>query len=457
MKNKLLLFGIIFFCLQSFSQNRAIDSLSNLLKHATDDTGNHGKDYFLCKLAIEYQYFRPDTALFLSKQAFKLAVKKNDLDVISRSSNIIGTVYNEAGNYPKALEYFIQKLKIEETGKDPEMLAGVLLNIALVYTKETDYNKAFFYAFKADSIINKNNIKNLRLFFLLNIGDMYEKSGETSPALEYSQKAYALALKEDNILFKGAALNNLGNIYAKMGNTTLAIQHYKNALPFLESITFADFIAESSIGLAKQYLLLDEPDSALYYGVKSLKISKENGLLGHQLDASILLTSFYKMKHDLTNAFAYQENVLVLKDSIFSKERIAKSQFLSIEEELRQKDIAEKKIEEEAERKVKLQYLTIGLLLPIFFLITLFLSNRKIKPKYIEFLGVVSLLLTFEFIMLLLHPVIVSFSNYMPLYELIIFAVIASVLTPVHQKIEGWLLKILTQKERLSLMKIRID
>ncbi len=457
MKKKFLLIAALFFSLTVYPQSRAIDSLRLMLHHATIDTGIIGKAYVLSMLASEYQTSNPDTAFLFGQKSYKIAMKNNDRDGIARAASVIGTVYLDEGNYSKALEYFIQKLKIDETRNDPELLTISIMLIAGVYHKQGDYNKAFKYSFQADSIIDKYKITNLKLYNLFNMGDMYEKAGKLTTALKYTQKAYELAVKEDNIMFKGAALNNLGNVYAKMGNTEQAIENYKNALPLMETVNDKGFIAECSLGLAKKYLLTGKNDSSLYYGLNSYKVSKENGLLEKELDASVFLTQYYKTKKDIKNAFTYQENILKLKDSIFSKERIAKSLFLSMEEDVRQKDLAEKKIQEEEERIVQLQYLIIGLFLPVLFFITVYLSNRKIKPKYIEFLGVVSLLFTFEFIMLLVHPVIVSFSNHMPFYELLILAFIASVLTPLHHNIENWLLQILTKKEKITLMKIRIQ
>ncbi|HRH57872.1 MAG TPA: tetratricopeptide repeat protein [Chitinophagales bacterium] len=454
MKKNLLIICMLFCCFYAFSQNYKTDSMQNLLKREQPDTT---KATILIALGKQYQAASPDTAYYYLQQAYKISKKHNYLSGISKSAALIGNIYLDAGNYPKALEYCIQKLKTEEERKNPESMAIAYMNIANVYHIQGDYKKALSYAFRCDSIIDANKITNLKLYSLLNLGDMFEKSGNISSALDYTLKTYAVAVKESDINVKGAALNNLGNIYAKMHSPALAIQNYSEALPYLEATNDDDFIAEASIGLAKQYMLVSMFDSSLFYGKKSYEISKKNGFLKKQLDACVFLSNFYKNKQDIKNAFAYHEEILTLKDSIYSKERIAKSQFLTMEEDLRQKEIAEKKLEEAEERKVKLQYLTIGLLLPILFFITLYLSNRKIKPKYIEFLGVVSLLLSFEYIMLLLHPLIVSITNHMPLYQLLIFAIIASVLTPLHHRIENWLVKILTKKERVSLFKIRIQ
>ena len=86
----------------------------------------------------EYVVFKPDTALLLAQQAYKLATKIKDEKSQSRALNVIATVYNKTANYPKALNFYIKVLKIEENKKDPEFLASTLLNIATVYHSQGD-------------------------------------------------------------------------------------------------------------------------------------------------------------------------------------------------------------------------------------------------------------------------------------------------------------------------------
>lgn len=447
----ILLIAIINYTLL-FSYSNLTDSLRNRMLYSETDTT---KIDFSIKLALEYETLNPDSAYLLSVQAYKKSVKINYLDGISRSATIVGGIYLNTGNYSKALEYYLKKLKAEEKRGNSEILTVAIMQIAMVYQLEGEYKKAADYAFRADSIIDAQKISRLKIYSLTNLGDLFEKEGNIALALNYTEKAFTLALKENNTAFIGTTLNNLGNIYSKSNNPSAAIQYYSGSIPYLKAINDNPALAEATLGLAKQFNITNKPDSALFYSKKSYEISK--GYMDKQLNACLFLTEFYKRHSDLQNAFAFQEEVLKLKDAIFSKDRIARSQFLTLEEELRQKELAEKKLEEAHNRKMKLQYLTIGLLLPILFFITLYLSNKKIKPRYIELLGLISLMLTFEYIMLLIHPLVVKITNHIPFYQLLIFAVIASILSPIHHRVEKWLIKILTKKEKVSLMKIRIQ
>jgi hypothetical protein len=86
----------------------------------------------------------------------------------------------------------------------------------------------------------------------------------------------------------------------------------------------------------------------------------------------------------------------------------------------------------------------IGIFIPICFLFTIFLSKRKIHVKAIKTLGIISLLMLFEYLTLLLHPFVVSITNHTPIFELLIFVSIAALLIPTHHRVEHWLIEKLT-------------
>jgi hypothetical protein len=78
----------------------------------------------------------------------------------------------------------------------------------------------------------------------------------------------------------------------------------------------------------------------------------------------------------------------------------------------------------------------------------MYLNRKKVHPRYVEFTGILSLLLVFEYISIIIHPYIMEKTSHTPVLELLIFAVIAATLTPVHQRIERWWLRRLSRRTR---------
>jgi tetratricopeptide (TPR) repeat protein len=437
MKLFALTFFAIVFGFRSIGQKAIIDSLNEALVKEKTDTG---KAIILYNLSYYYQMYKPDSALLLAEEAYTLSEKNDFLTGESWALNQMAGAFNRLGNYPKALEYYIEQLKIEEKRTDPETIASIYMNIALVYNSEKDPDKALFYAYKADSIVKRNNLPVLSLYTLLNIGDIYEKSNKLDSASFYTAQCYIQAVKQKNDLITGTALNNLGNIYSKSGKLRQALNSYKNSVPYLEAMRDYNTLAECKLGLARVYEETGLDDSAYYYANESFQLASKNEFLKHALNASALLSRLYKKKGNLDSAFAYQETLLSLKDSIYSLEKIEQLQSLTIAEQLRQKQIAEIKLQENEDRRKKLQLLAIGIFIPICFFISVYLSRKKVHKKVIEFSGVVSLLLLFEYITLFIDPLVSEKAHHSPIVEIIIFVGIAAFITPTHHKIEELLI-----------------
>ena len=70
-------------------------------------------------------------------------------------------------------------------------------------------------------------------------------------------------------------------------------------------------------------------------------------------------------------------------------------------------------------------------------------------------MGIISLLFLFEFLTLLLHPLVKELTHHIPILELLVFVGVAALLVPAHHKLEQILLKRLTTHDE-DRNKIRI-
>ncbi|HLK27189.1 MAG TPA: tetratricopeptide repeat protein [Puia sp.] len=371
-------FLLILLLLPSFfsvAQNRQIDSLYSAIRNEKTDTGKIVLTY---QLGLAYRDTKPDSALFYAQQAYFASKEKKFIKGESWSLNVMASAFNSIGNFPKALEFYIEQLKIEEIRGYSDNIASVYLDIALVYDNTKNYDKAIVYAKQADSIITSNHFEELSLYSLLNIGEIYEKKNELDSALAYTKRCYAKSIKAGNDLITGTALNNLGNIYLKSKNFEEAFINFTKALPLVRSTGDNTTYAESLLGLAKIFEHRNQADSAIYYGKESFAISSENRFLIRALDASIFLSQLYKHNNKPDSAFAYQETMIILKDSIESREKINQFQDITFGEQLRLREL------EEAKLQIRNQIKTYALLAGIVaFMVLAFLQFRinRIRKK----------------------------------------------------------------------------
>lgn len=434
----LCVFILFLFSPAAYAQKSKADSVSKLLALEKVDSNRVS---LMWHLAGYVNIYNPDTAILLSQKALYLAREIKYADGEARSLGALANAFKIMGNYPRALELYFMKLKMVEKGNNPRDLAVTLITIGTAYTLQEEYQYALENYRKADSVIQVNQIENLKYYILLNLGDVYNRLNINDSAYNYFKRSLEVAKILDDVDLIGTSMTGLGHSYLKMGKYQESLLNYQTAINCLQTANDFDLLCEASLGLAKLYEQIGKKDSAAYNGTFSYTIAKESGLLPHQLEAAEFLADHYKINKNIDSAFVYISQVKVLNDTVNSKSRVRESQILSMNEKLRQLEIAESKRIAAKERAQQLQLLSIGIFIPGFFLFTLLLSRIRINIRAIKVLGILSLLILFEYLTLLLHPTVAELTHHTPILEILIFVAIAAILIPAHHRIEHWLIE----------------
>jgi len=167
------------------------------------------------------------------------------------------------------------------------------------------------------------------------------------------------------------------------------------------------------------------------------------------LAAAGFLRQVFDSLRNKDSAYYYARLEATINARIFSQNNINKIQALSFNEQIRLIEVEAKKAEEEQRRKQNIQYALLALGIITFIILFLLLSRRHItNTKLIQFLGVVALLLVFEFLNLLLHPFLERVTNHSPLLMLLALVCIAALLVPLHHKLEKWATQKLVEKNK---------
>lgn len=454
MKQYFLLLILLVSFQSMFAQNLEADSLYQLFQA---EKSNSKKVDILSALAYVYENSRPDSSLLLAQQAYFIAKADQYSFGQSRALGQMAAAYKSLGNFTKSLEYYISKLKIDEVRDSVKPLANTYLALASLYDDSKDYDQGLLFAKKADVVIQKNKLDAYAPYSLLDIGDIFEKKNMLDSAMFYTHRCLQIGNRTNDSLIIGTALNNMGNINYKLGNYPGAAGNYRAAFPYETVSGNLTIYVESLLGIAKVFVKTIESDSALWYAKKAYNIATSNQFTVKALEASMFLSGLYKQANKIDSAFSFQEIMIGLKDSIESSEKIRQLQNISSTEQLRQAELEQLKEEQKKDRAEKLQLLLIGIMIPIFFLLSVFISRKKVHKRLIEFTGIVSVLLFFEYITLLLHPFIAEKTDHSPVMEIIIFVAIAAVITPTHHRIQHWLVTRLTEFNYLKHHKQVID
>jgi tetratricopeptide (TPR) repeat protein len=442
----LLIFSFVFITKNSISQN-AIDSLKNEIRKEKSDSI---KSTLLAYLALEYRLYNVDTAIQYANSGLLIARNSGYIKGEILCGYILGESNRIKGNYAKALDISLSTIQKAESTDNKNLQFNLNNLIATIYGSMSENEKYLSYLRKMFGLIeDENDYESLNVLYT-NLGDVFEKLNILDSARYYTHLAYDISVKINDFEGIGLTLNNLGNIHYKLNQPDVALANYKLCLPYITAEQAAVPYCESTMGIAKIYYAKGLKDSSLMYAKKSFNVAKNKNFAQYILNASMFLSEYYNKEKNIDSSYKYLNEVIISKDSLFGQEKVKQIQSLELQEILRQREIEKSLQEAENERKKNLQYGIITIVIISILLFFLLLSNSIIvNNSFIKFLGALSLLLVFEFISLLLHPIISNITHHSPILMLIISVAIASIIIPAHHQLEYKLIDILIKKNNL--------
>jgi len=165
--------------------------------------------------------------------------------------------------------------------------------------------------------------------------------------------------------------------------------------------------------------------------------------------AAGFLTTIYDNNRQADSAFYYSRLESAMKDSLFSQNNLNKIQALAFDERLRIMEEDDRLADEAQRRRQNIQYALIAFGIIIFIILFLLLSRSFItNTRLIGFLGVIALLIVFEFLNLLLHPFLERVTDHSPVLMLLALVCIAALLVPLHHRVEKWAIHKLVEKNK---------
>jgi tetratricopeptide (TPR) repeat protein len=369
-------------------------------------------------------------------------------DKISQTLGLLclGYDYRVFGSTAKALEYNIKGVAVAEASGDPRLLASAYAGVSSNYLDLHEYPKAADYARK--SIANAAKIE-VNMFTIVGqyfLGEIHLADGQLDSALIHTQKAYEITMSSGIKDYLGAIYGNLGMIQARMGDPTLAERYMHLAVQEGQRIGSAKYVNIPYMALADFHQAAGRTDTAMAYAKKAIQAVQGTPFSTLVMKPAQLLMEVYRPTN-VDSAFKYSEMYRVANDSLYNFKAIQQTQLMTFEEEARQQQVQLAHAAEEVQRANNIQYALIALGIVAFILGFLIFSRSHVaSAKVISFLCVVALLIVFEFLNLLLHPVIGSITHHSPVFMLAALVCIAALLIPLHHRLEKWATKLLVEK-----------
>jgi Tfp pilus assembly protein PilF len=162
--------------------------------------------------------------------------------------------------------------------------------LGVIYKQKGEYAKAAEY-FEQGLLINKRYAP-----FYYNLGDIQYQVGKHEDAVRYFQKALGFT---SGYYMRLDIMTSLGIAYSEMGNNREALNAFKKTVSHYPTEIYP------RSNLARQYLMMGDPDSAIRVLEEALKI-KEAPHLYHKLSAA------YKLKGEIKKSKYYRQKALDL-------------------------------------------------------------------------------------------------------------------------------------------------
>ena len=313
--------------------------------------------------------FRSDTTyLAWANEAVSLSKKIGYRVGHIRAINCLGNYYYQRSIHDKALQYYLDALRMAEADQNSDAIIIAKSNVANVYNRTNRSIEAITLFKDCDAMLVKrgDTLTQKRAAILTNLSTTFSTLQQHDSSIYYTERVLAICEKK-NIPF-GIALSliNLGSEHIKKKNFRLALSYLDRAREATEK--YGMDLQRSSVvryyGLA--YRGLGDLPTAIRYFTEAAAMAKASNNRETLADVYKQLHEAYAKQGDYVKAYQYSIDFFQLKDSIYGVEKDKNLRELSTRYETEKKEsliqslTQEKQISElQSQRKTTLLYGTL--------------------------------------------------------------------------------------------------
>jgi tetratricopeptide (TPR) repeat protein len=447
----------------------------------------------LLVLLITYNLLLPAQSLVELTTRYERMPLDSLLDLDGRSSdirtnaivaNLIHDHYLYAGDAQKAMAAALRMMGIAERSGNDSLIVLAHSAVGGAFSMVNDISAALEHFNKALELARRSGIQNLEGFVAKEIGILYRNGGDHRTALRFYHQAMALpqhqALERSRIMsatgFSYLALGmldsalyyakeadvvrvpsddpygyvgchgRLGDVYSALKDHDLAELYYKRALA-ADTFPVPRPIAHAAAGYARMLISTGRPLEALVMARKAYVTIATSRDPSEILPTAQVLAQAFEANHAADSALAWMKVERALRDSVQGSENRGRLQAQLFQIQLKEQEDAKLKAEGSAARSRNIQFGIIALIVITLLVFLLAISRTSVVgARTIKNLSLVALLLLFEFLNLLLSPLLGEVFDRSPLLILLAMVVIAGLLIPLHHRMERFITNMLVSK-----------
>ncbi|MDX2003643.1 MAG: tetratricopeptide repeat protein [Meiothermus sp.] len=235
--------------------------------------------------------------------------------------NNLGVTHRRLGDYPIALEYAFEALRLCKDGDLGVRLELTCLNnIGMVYEETQNYTKAIEHYVQACQQSKLNCLYTVELSSTLNVGFTYLKQQNLAQSQAYFTYSLKLAQQTGSKANTVVALDGLGRVEHQRNNLPAALDHYQSAYALATEIGDSEQQPTLCVQLGHCYLALGKLEEALECAQKSLGLAKSIGQKKTLAEAQWLLADIYEQLCQHQEANRHLREAYKLENELLNQE-----------------------------------------------------------------------------------------------------------------------------------------
>lgn len=296
---------------------KAVTCFSEANKLASTIGFKKGKAITTKNFGIVFEYAgNYKKALEFYQSALAIFKEINDQKGLAESYNNFGIIYYLQGIFDKALYNYLEAEKIFQKKSNPAFYSNILNNIGLIYEKQMQYDKALDYLKEALKIREENGLQNKLGASYSNIGMVYQAKGLNLLAMDYHLKAKKNREKYNDLKGLGATLNNIGDLYLQQKNSSLALINFQQSLEIKTKVGDKRGQSYALLGIAESYFQSENYKECIRFAEQARSISEQLNLKAHLVEVYTTLAGVNEKLHNEKKAIGYLQKAIACKDSI---------------------------------------------------------------------------------------------------------------------------------------------
>ena len=254
-------------------------------------------------------------ALAYAQKAYEAANALGDSTKMATTSNNIGAMYIDMGNYKESIEPILRALSL--TAKNKRRNAAIMahLNLGRSYMHQNQVEQARWYFKEAKELGTSIQDQYSLAFANLGLGLLNKRECQEDTALVYFNKSLALCQKAVPFMI-AEVISHIGDVYTAKGQYIKAMDTYKIAYENNQATENYHRMAQNLLAIGQLHMANQQSDKAESQLKKGLQFAQEDKNKPVLPKIHQALAQLYETRQDYKKAYHHFKQYTALEKSI---------------------------------------------------------------------------------------------------------------------------------------------